>query len=323
MKNSKKIEKWSLLFFFASTLVICEVGKAQEIVAGKELANIIWQEKDVKVIDREIMVKVTTGNQDAITINNLESLGADILRGPDKLGWMQIRIPETESLESTVQRYKSINGVISSEPNIVTKTALLSNDLDSRQWALNNTGQSPANGTFDADIDIIQTWEISNGSTDIVIAILDTGIPIQGGSLSHPDLDNPNKIILGIDAIGDGQGVKNERGHGTHVAGIAAAETNNNTGISGTCWNCKIMPIQVFDANGSGTYQAFYDGVIYASDYQESNPGKKVVINYSGGGRVSSRLIQDAIEYADDRNVLIVASAGNEFGGSVLNCSRA
>ena len=90
---------------------------------------------------------------------------------------------------------------------------------------------------------------------------------MENGSLSHPDLNDANKIILGADCVGDGNGVKDEYGHGTHVAGIAAAESNNGTGITGVAWNCKIMVVQVFDEYGNGTWTAFYNGVVYAVDY--------------------------------------------------------
>ena len=155
-------------------------------------------------------------------------------------------------------------------------------------------------GTIDADIDAPEAWNISTGNSDVIIAILDTGIPMQNGSLSHPDLDGT---------------VKDNYGHGTHVAGIAAAESNNGTGIAGVAWNCKIMPIQVFDAYGSGLWSYFYNGVKYAVDYQNNNPGKKVVINFSGYG--SSQEALDAVIYAYNSGVPIVAAAGNDDYGSV------
>ena len=141
---------------------------------------------------------------------------------------------------------------------------------------------------------------------------------MENGSLSHPDLNDANKIILGADCVGDGNGVKDEYGHGTHVAGIAAAESNNGTGITGVAWNCKIMVVQVFDEYGNGTWTAFYNGVVYAVDYQRNNQDKKVVINYSGGGIYGSQQAIDAVVYANTYGVPIIASAGNRNGGSVI-----
>ena len=140
------------------------------------------------------------------------------------------------------------------------------------------------------------------------------------GALSHPDLDDPNKIILGPDYI-DGpdteeytEGVRDRNGHGTHVAGIAAAETNNGIGVAGVAWNCKLMIIQVFNASGDGYSQSFYNGVKYAVDYYRNNPSIRVVINFSGGGSSASQVMLDAVIYAYNYGVTIVASSGNNNG---------
>jgi serine protease len=140
------------------------------------------------------------------------------------------------------------------------------------------------------------------------------------GALSHPDLDDPNKIILGPDYI-DGpdteeytEGIRDRNGHGTQVAGIDAAETNNGIGLAGVAWNCKLMIIQVFNASGDGYSQSFYNGVKYAVDYYRNNPSIRVVINFSGGGSSASQVMLDAVIYAYNYGVTIVASSGNNNG---------
>lgn len=139
------------------------------------------------------------------------------------------------------------------------------------------------------------------------------------GTLSHPDLDDQNKIIIGrdfVETLPADTTVRDLLGHGTHVAGIAGAETNNNTGIAGIAWNCKILVVQAFDAGGYSIPQAFYNAVRYTVDYARNN-NYKLVINFSGGWNTAAGPLQDAVAYANSHNVVIVASAGNNYGGYV------
>ncbi|MEW6061973.1 MAG: S8 family serine peptidase, partial [Bacteroidota bacterium] len=292
-----------------------------ERVAGKEVKTNIWQGKEVQFAAREIAVKISASATQSQINSLLNAIGGQIKNKFDERGWGLVELPADKDEISTVDDLIKLPFVLSAEPNMVTRINLEPNDpyfTDGHQWALKNTGQNPPAGTNDADIDADEAWNITTGNSDIIIAILDTGIPMLNGSLSHPDLDDENKIILGSDWTDETDGtVKDNYGHGTHVAGIAAAESNNGTGIAGVAWNCKIMPIQVFDAYGSGYFSYFYNGVVEAVNYQRNNPGKKVVINYSGGGGASQQAL-DAVIYANTYGVPIIASAGNEDGGSVL-----
>ena len=146
-------------------------------------------------------------------------------------------------------------------------------------------------------------WDISTGSTSIVIAILDTGV------FAHTDL--ADKIIPGWNFIDNNSNTNDIRGHGTHVAGIATALTNNGKGIAGVDWNARIMPVKVLNDSGSGTYAGVANGVIYATDNNAD------VINMSLGGSGYSETLELACQYAYDNGVTIVAAAGNS-GGSVL-----
>lgn len=286
-------------------------------VGGKPTETILWNGQQITVIEGEIALKLAVGPGRAAVLDSVDSRGAAVVRPLDKLGWMTVRIPSGDSLEAALKRYRELPDVLFAEPNgIIREATLFPDDLDDRQWALNNTGQAPAGGTADADVDAPEAWDVTTGSSDVIIAILDSGIPMQNGQLSHPDLDDPNKIILGPDYVGDGGGVRDERGHGTHVAGIAGAETDNDDGISGVCWNCRLMIIQVTDANGFGTFDSFYDGVIWAVGNTSS--GDQLVINASLGSEQDNQRYIDAIEYAENNNTLMVAAAGNENGGAVL-----
>ncbi len=141
-------------------------------------------------------------------------------------------------------------------------------------------------------------WEVTKGSTSLDIAILDTGI-----DLDHPDLDA--RIMAPRDIVNNDSVPQDENGHGTMVAGIAAAETNNGIGVSGAAWNARIMPVKVLDASG-GLDSDIASGIIWAVDHGAE------VINMSLGGPGESTLLEDAVAYATAHNVIVVAASGNE-----------
>jgi subtilisin family serine protease len=190
------------------------------------------------------------------------------------------------------------------------------------QWALHT-------------IQAAQAWDITH-CQGIVVAVLDTGIHLE-----HPDLrsvlwTNMGEIPAnGVDDDGNGKAddvhgwhfyqncntgacvpqengiLQDDNGHGTHVAGIIAAQAGNGIGIAGVSWGAQAMTVKVLDQYGDGYYSDVAAGMIYAAD----NGAK--VINLSLGGAESSQLLQDAINYAHHQGVLIVAAAGND-GGNVL-----
>ncbi|MFU8861404.1 MAG: S8 family serine peptidase [Cyclonatronaceae bacterium] len=131
--------------------------------------------------------------------------------------------------------------------------------------------------------------------------------------MSHPELQNTNRIILGPNFSDTTQTVRDGQGHGTHVAGIVGAETNNSTGIGGTTWDSELLIVKTNDNSVFGVYtlSSFQNGVLYASDYADST-GKRVVINFSSGGGSGSQSYIDAINYAAARDVLIVAITHND-----------
>jgi thermitase len=141
-------------------------------------------------------------------------------------------------------------------------------------------------------------WDVTQGDQSIIIAVVDTGV-----DTGHPDLQG--KIVGGTSFVGGS--AKDANGHGTHVAGIAAAVTNNATGVAGICPRCSIMPVRVLDANGSGSIADVAAGVVYAA-----NNGARV-INLSLGGPGTSQTLRSALEYAVAHNALPVAAMGNSY----------
>jgi thermitase len=144
-----------------------------------------------------------------------------------------------------------------------------------------------------------QAWNSTLGDPSIVIAIVDTGI-----DAAHPDL--AGKVVLTKNYV-KGEKATDSFGHGTHVAGIAAANINNGTGIAGICGGCSLMSVKVLGANGSGLSSDVASGIVFATD-----SGARV-INLSLGGSSRTTLARDALDYALDNNALPVVAMGNSF----------
>ncbi len=147
-------------------------------------------------------------------------------------------------------------------------------------------------------IDIEEGWNYANGS-DTTIAIIDSGVDPE-----HPDLQG--KLVEGYNAIDDTSNAIDDNGHGTHVAGIAAALTNNVEGIAGVSWQSKIMPIKVLNTDGEGSSFSVARGIYWAVDHGAD------VINMSLGDYYHSDVLYDAIEYAYDQGVTLISASGNE-----------
>lgn len=144
-----------------------------------------------------------------------------------------------------------------------------------------------------------EAWDLSHGSPNLVIAVLDTGVTAVG-DLSTQLLPGRNAITGSADARDD-----SVMSHGTFVAGVAAATTNNGIGIAGAAWDTGVLPVKVLDARGLGTDFQVADGIVWAVDH-----GAKVV-NLSLGGPGPGQALCAAVSYADSRGAVVVASAGN------------
>ena len=220
------------------------------------------------------------------------------------------------------------------EPNFLIR--LESAPADPRypiQWSLNNTGQivSGRRGIEDSDIDAPEAWDIITGRPEVVVAVIDSGV-----DFSHPDLGgsnqdsqvmwtNPGEACPGCSDDGldnDGNGYiddwrgwdfvnldddpQDDNGHGTHVAGIIAAQADNNEGGAGVAHGTTIMALKAFTESGGGSTGATVAAILYAVDMGAS------IINSSCGNVSPSRTLKEAIEYAGDQGVLYVAAGGND-----------
>jgi subtilisin family serine protease len=148
-----------------------------------------------------------------------------------------------------------------------------------------------------------KAWALVKQKREIKVAVLDTGV-----DYTHPDLKNRVLKNKGYNFVDNNSEVMDDNGHGTHVSGIIAASADNGTGIAGITGilDVKIIPVKVLDSNGEGDVNTIVKGIKYAADNGAD------VINLSFGTNAKSKSIADAINYAENKGVFVVAAAGNE-----------
>jgi type VII secretion-associated serine protease mycosin len=181
--------------------------------------------------------------------------------------------------------------VVVVEPNFVREAAARPNDLlfarDHNQRHYLELIRAP------------EAWDIARGSNTVTIAIVDTGV-----DLDHPDL--AARVVPGRDFVNGDSSALDDNGHGTMVAGIAAAATNNALGVAGVTWSARILPVKVLAANGEGTDADIAAGITWAVD------SGATILNLSFAGTGSSSVLREAIDHARSKGAVIVAASGND-----------
>jgi len=155
-------------------------------------------------------------------------------------------------------------------------------------------------------IQMPSAWDVSNGA-GVTVAVVDTGVAYEDFDLyaRAPDLEGTT-FVTGTDVVNDDDHPNDDNSHGTHTAGTIAQTTNNGMGVAGIAYGAKIMPVKVLDSDGSGTDAWVAEGIMWTVDHGAQ------VINLSLGGRYPSSILEDAVNYAYDAGVTVVAAAGND-----------
>jgi subtilisin family serine protease len=203
------------------------------------------------------------------------------------LGLQRVRVP-LDAAPAYAARLGALPGVRGVEPNARVQAATAPNDpyFGDYQWNLRQI-RAP------------EAWDLTTGDRRVIIAIVDTGI-----ALDHPDL--AAKLVPGINLVTPDQPPNDDNGHGTHVAGIAAAATNNAEGVAGVSWEARLMPVKALDADGGADVDRVAQGMVWAVDH-----GARV-LNLSFTGAESTAALGEAVQYARDHGALVVAAVGND-----------
>ncbi len=322
MEKNKIFQVFSLIiiFFFFFTSLYSFQAQNQKSVLGSQddqkLSDLLEQnpppsQSKISYSPEHILVKFKPSVPDEYIQATIYSFQIKEYNLIPRIEVFKIKVPDYSSVEDMLYVMNQHQYVEYAEPDYVAyKTVTPNDNFFNYQYALYNSGQyigppgSPQ-GQTSADIKATAAWEETKGNKETIIAIVDTGI-----DLTHPDLEN--KIhSSGRDFVNGDFEATDDDGHGTFVAGIAAAETNNNEGIAGVAWNCKLLPVKVLDDLGEGFYSWIIEGIIWAVDHEAA------VVNLSLGGPIHTYSLENAVEYAHQNDVVVVAAAGNE-GSSVL-----
>lgn len=234
------------------------------------------------------------------------------------------------SAQEAIRRYGILDIFEYAEPDYIGSAAgmkIVAEPPDdpgfSLQWYLRNDGTFNYAGNTaieGADIQLLDAWELTQGDSSIIVAILDSGInpdhtEFKGrlwgnaAEVAGDDKDNDRNGFTddyhGWDFVNNDNDPRDDSGHGTAVAGILAANANNGFGFAGIDQQCKLMICKVLDQDLTGYYSQWIAGLYYAIDH-----GARIV-NFSLGGEEPSQALKGAIEYAESKGVLLVAAMQN------------
>lgn len=208
-----------------------------------------------------------------------------VAREFDALGLTVIELPANANEKAQARAFGQNSEVEFAEPDYQYKASMTPNDPSyGSQWHL-------------AKVSAPAAWDKTQGSSSVVIAILDSGV-----LASHPDLQL--QLVPGWNFVNGNSDTSDVNGHGTMVAGVAAAAANNSTGVAGLGWNCKIMPLRISDANGIASATNMAAALQYAADH-----GAKVAnISFPASG---SATIRSAAQYFMNKGGVVTISSGN------------
>ena len=243
------------------------------------------------------------------------------------------RLPPNVSVDAALAMYRQNPEVLYAEPNYIVRATITPNDTSFGElWGLYNFGQ--LGGTPGADIDAPSAWNITTGSSGVVVAVIDTGIDYNHPDLSANMFRNSSECIPnGIDDDGNGQiddcfGIDtanndsdplDDNRHGSHVAGTIGSVGNNGAGVVGVNWSVNLMACKFLSAAGSGSTADAIECLEYVRTMKDRGVNIIATNNSWGGGGFSQALF-DAIQRHQEAGILFVAAAGNgDFQGIGLN----
>ncbi|MBZ0165624.1 MAG: S8 family peptidase, partial [Candidatus Omnitrophica bacterium] len=266
-----------------------------------------WQGADY--VPGEVIIKFKENIPENRRQGMAARLGLRRMRRNNRMGTDRFRIPHHRKMQEFIEECRKDPDIEYVEPNYLVHLHYTPNDeFFSYQWNLDNPGSG--------GINMKSAWNVSKGSPNVVVAIVDTGIAYEDftdviNSLRSeeyylaPELAQTS-FAPGYDFVDNDDHPNDDNGHGTHVAGTVAQSTNNFSGVAGVAFQTTLMPVKVINDNGYGSSFDVADGIIWAADHGAQ------IINLSLGSRFSSTTIRNACQYATEQGVTLVCSSGND-----------
>ncbi len=305
----------SLFLLLCPGFSVADATSSEKIISPATIAARASQER----VPGEVIVRLRegTGSDGAAAVFGRHGFPqSSYHRIVERIPLYLARFPESSrDIKSVLRDLLSDDEVISAEPNYIIKCdskpthadSMPSNDPDLRQqWALWSREVGEENYGAPGSIDATGAWGRGAGTSNVVVAVLDTG-----ADTTHPDLNQA--LVAGWNCIEENENVTDGYGHGTHVAGIIAATANNGIGIAGTVGpntNVKIMPVRIFDNEGKTTLEDELQGIYWAADHGAN------IINMSFSSPVYSDPEEYAVNDAYERGCVLIGATGNS-GGNV------
>ncbi len=305
----KKHVALGLAVFLTVSLVMTTV-LCGETLRSRSMARMKTAQGEIQFVGGEVLVIYNEGVSPEQIADLNKSLGASIMSVHGG-GVRKIRVPAGLSERDFAARLRQDPRVRSASLNTICYAFMIPNDpyYDPYQWHF-------------PKINCPQAWDISTG-TSVIVGILDSGIAYEDYQIPSHELDTVRSGVTtylqapdlagtsftaGYDFINNDSHPNDNDAHGTHVAGTVAQTTNNSYGVAGMAFDCTLMPVKVLDYRGSGTAQSLADGLYWATDNGAQ------VINMSLGwvpGYDPGPVVHNAIQYAYDHGVVLVAGSGN------------
>ncbi len=283
-------------------------------------SNLLLKEQEITDA-KEIIIKRNLSESASASISSMKIYSkSEKIKKVGSLGVEVVRVPENATLETALEELRANSNIEYAEPNYKRKMSI-SDDvfkdykpIDIKEELLKNFSLDKQSKIFSAStffndpdiklqyalesVEAEKAWKINEGNQSVIVAVTDTG-----ADLNHPDLKD--NLVQGFTAINGTTSPNDDNGHGTHVSGIISAISNNQKGGVGLAPKCKVMPIKVLAASGQGNDSDIAEGIVWAVDH-----GAKI-INMSLGGPEEGKTLENAMKYAYNSNVLVVAAMGN------------